>query len=133
MKFGQLIEYTMRNIFLEKSFTKCWENSPRLFSEKLKLIISLNQQSKNLQCYYCMPSWGLLKYYETKLQNTYFYLLLSFFKKTRGLELVSLPHLLHNFWREMFLLLYSTNWPSFIVRSALLYEILSNMCIATVS
>ena len=23
MKFGQLIEYNMRNIFLEKSFTKC--------------------------------------------------------------------------------------------------------------
>ena len=23
MKFGQLIEYNMRNIFLEKSYTKC--------------------------------------------------------------------------------------------------------------
>ena len=44
MKFGQLIEYNMRNIFLEKSFTKCGgETSPRLFSEKLKLSISLDQ------------------------------------------------------------------------------------------
>ena len=44
MKFGQLIEYNMRNIFLEKSYTKCGgETSPRPFSEKLKLNISLDQ------------------------------------------------------------------------------------------
>ena len=42
MIFGQLIEYNMRNIFLEKSYTKCsGETSPRPFSEKLKLNISL--------------------------------------------------------------------------------------------
>ena len=44
IKFGQLIEYNMRNIFLEKSYTKCGgETSPRPFSEKLKLSISLDQ------------------------------------------------------------------------------------------
>ena len=44
MKFGQLIECNMRNVFLEKSYTKCGgETSPRPFSEKLKLSISLNQ------------------------------------------------------------------------------------------
>ena len=44
MKFGQLIEYNIRNIFLEKSYTKCGgETSPRPFSEKLKLNISLDQ------------------------------------------------------------------------------------------
>ena len=33
MKFGQLIEYNTRNIFLEKSYTKCGgEISPRPFS-----------------------------------------------------------------------------------------------------
>ena len=43
MKFGQLIEYNMRNI-LEKSYTKCGaETSPRPFPEKLKLRISLDQ------------------------------------------------------------------------------------------
>ena len=32
MKFGQLIEYNMRNIFLEKSYTKCGgETIPRPF------------------------------------------------------------------------------------------------------
>ena len=42
MKFGQLIEYNMRNIFLEKSYTKYGgETSPRLFSGKLKLSLSI--------------------------------------------------------------------------------------------
>ena len=45
MKFGQLIECNMKNIFLEKSYTKCdGETSPRPFSEKLKLSLSLDQQ-----------------------------------------------------------------------------------------
>ena len=43
-KFGQLIEHNMRNIFLEKSYTKCdGETFPRPFPEKLKLSISLDQ------------------------------------------------------------------------------------------
>ena len=47
MKFSQLIERNMRNIFLEKSYTECdGEISPRLFSEKWKLSISLDQLSK---------------------------------------------------------------------------------------
>ena len=44
MKLGQLIEWNMGNIFLEKTCTKCdRETSPRPFSEKLKLSISLDQ------------------------------------------------------------------------------------------
>ena len=44
MKFGQLIECNMKNIFLEKSYKKCdGETSPRSFPEKLKLCISLTQ------------------------------------------------------------------------------------------
>ena len=47
MKFGQLIEYNVRNIFLEKSHTKCGgEASPRPFSKKSKLSIPLNKQSE---------------------------------------------------------------------------------------
>ena len=49
MKFGQLIECNLRNIFLGKSYTKCGgETSPRPFTEKLKLSISLDQKSKVL-------------------------------------------------------------------------------------
>ena len=44
MKFGQLIEYNMRNIFVEKSYTKCGgETIPRPFSKKSKLNISQDQ------------------------------------------------------------------------------------------
>ena len=44
MKFGQLIEYDMRTIFLEKSFSKCGrETIPRPFSKKSKSNISLDQ------------------------------------------------------------------------------------------
>ena len=44
MKFGQLIEYDMRNTFLEKSYPKCGEETiPRPFSKKPKLNISLHQ------------------------------------------------------------------------------------------
>ena len=43
MKFGQLIEYNMRNIFLEKSYTKyCGKIIPKPYSKTLKLGISLN-------------------------------------------------------------------------------------------
>ena len=44
MEFGYLIEYNKRNIFLEKSYTKCGgKTSTRPFSGKLKLSISLDQ------------------------------------------------------------------------------------------
>ena len=44
MKFGQLIEYNMRNIFVEKSYIKCaGETIPRPLSKKSKFSISLDQ------------------------------------------------------------------------------------------
>ena len=44
MKFDQLIEYNMRNIFLEISYLKCGgETILRSFSKKSKLRISLGQ------------------------------------------------------------------------------------------
>ena len=44
MKYGQLIEYNMRNIFFEKSFTK-WdgETIPRSFSEESESSVSQGQ------------------------------------------------------------------------------------------
>ena len=58
MKFGQLIECNMRNIFLEKSYAK-WgeETSPRPFSEKLNLsILWINSLKFYTVCFYCMES-----------------------------------------------------------------------------
>ena len=44
MEFRQIIECNMGNIFLEKSYAKCdEETSPKPVSEKLKLNISLDQ------------------------------------------------------------------------------------------
>ena len=44
MKIGQLIEYNLRNIFVEKLYTKFGrETSPRPLFAKLKLSISLDQ------------------------------------------------------------------------------------------
>ena len=54
MKFDQLIEYNMSNIFVEKSYTKCGaESIPRPLYKKSKLSISR----------------------EIKLQTTLFYLI----------------------------------------------------------
>ena len=45
MKFGQLIECSMRNILLEKSYAQYWrEASPWHFYKNIKLSISADQQ-----------------------------------------------------------------------------------------
>ena len=49
MEFRQLIEYNMRNSFIEKSYTKFGGVTIlRIFSGKTKLSISLDQQFKFL-------------------------------------------------------------------------------------
>ena len=78
MKFGQLIEYNKRNIFLEKSYTKYNEETiPRLFSKKdlNQVYLWINSLKSYAVCFYCMSSWGLSIYIETKLHNTCFYLI----------------------------------------------------------
>ena len=45
MKFGQLLEGNVRNIFLRKSYTKCGgETILKSYFKKLKLSISLDFQ-----------------------------------------------------------------------------------------
>ena len=52
MKLDQLIEYNLRNIFLEKSYTIYGEETiPRPFFKKSKLSISLDKYSKVLHIY----------------------------------------------------------------------------------
>ena len=49
MKFGQLIEYNLRNIFIEKLYTKyAGEAIPRPLSKMSKWSIYLDQQCKVL-------------------------------------------------------------------------------------
>ena len=66
----------MRNIFLEKSYTKCDEEIiPRPFTKKSKLSISLDHTILVSVYFYCIPSSKLSKYIETKLQTTGSYLM----------------------------------------------------------
>ena len=126
----------MRNIFLEKSFTKYG-------GEKLVLgpfpknenwaYIRINSLKFYTVCFYCLASWGLWKCIETKLQSTCVHFITLFEKIKSGLELVILPHFAYNFWRKIFILLCSINWPNFIVWLPLFCEILGSMCIEIVS
>ena len=50
----------------------------------------------------------------------------------KGLGIVSPAHFVYDFSIEMFLMLYSIDWPNFIVWLPLLLEILGNMCITIV-
>ena len=60
MKFGQLIEYNLRNIFLEKSYTKYGgETIPRPYFKKSKLSKSLDQYPKVLHILFLL--FGKLK------------------------------------------------------------------------
>ena len=122
----------MKIIFLEKSYIKCGgETIHRPYSKKWKLSISLEKYSNVLCSFFIVcPSQGLSKYVKIKLQTTCFYFISSFLKKTkRGLELFPLPHFLQDFWRRIFLKLYSINWPDLIVWLSFFHEILGNICI----
>ena len=77
VKFGQLIECNIRNIFLEKSCTCVVE---KLFSDPFIknhywAYLWVNSLKYYTVCFGCMPSWRLSKYIETKLQTTCFYLI----------------------------------------------------------
>ena len=49
MKTAELLKYNLRNIFLEKLYTKCGgETISRLFFKKSKLSISLDRYSRGL-------------------------------------------------------------------------------------
>ena len=73
-----------------------------------------------------------LSYSENKLYKLLHYWsrdMLNFHFSEKRLGLVSPPHFVYNFSRKMFLMLYSINWPHFIVWLPLRLEILGNMCI----
>ena len=84
IKFGQLIEYNMRN-----NFSEIEHISGSTVWNVVKFVFIL------------FPSRSLPKYTTTNVPTTWFCLAQSFLKKTkRGLELVSLPLCLYDFWRK---------------------------------
>ena len=80
IKFAQLVEYNMKNIFVEKSYTKSvGETIPRPLSKKSKLSIYLDQQREvinNLFRLYVNSRANKLQTTrgKIKLQTTLFYL-----------------------------------------------------------
>ena len=135
MKFGQLIEYNMRNIFPEKSYTKYGrETIPRLFSKKSKLRISLDQILKfYTSCLYFLTSWGL-SWLELSSTLPAFTSCKTFLKNKKRSG-TSLPvSFLAWFLKKSIsvVIFYYLTWPSFNVWLPLLREILGNMYIVIV-
>ena len=71
-----------------------WKPSSRPFSKKSKLSIVLDQVYNFIVCFYCMSELRTTIYTETKMLTSSFYLM----------QLVSLTHFLHEFWRKIFLI-----------------------------
>ena len=93
MKTDQLLEYNLRNIFPEKSYTK-WggETFPRPFSRKSKLSISLDQHSKVLYIWFLL--FAKLRTIESDWNWAAYYLLLPWgkaFLKSKKKSGTSLP------------------------------------------
>ena len=53
MKFGQLIEYNTRNMFLEKSYKKCGGLFPK---SQIRVHLWINSLKFYTICLYCIPS-----------------------------------------------------------------------------
>ena len=86
-QLSQLIEYNIRNIFMKKIVPKYGaETISRTFSQKQKLIKSLDQNLEVLQSSFLLfvLRWGLSKDIETILQAIYFNLTQSFKKKQKN-------------------------------------------------
>ena len=96
MRFGQLIEYNMRNIFFDRSYRKCAR-------ETIPRSLSKNQ----IQAYFWINSVKLFLLYDNLFKK-------SKTKTKSGLELVYLPHFLYNFQRRILILGCFINWPNFI-------------------
>ena len=75
MKFGQLIEYNIRNVFFEKSSTKCClEANTRPFHKKIKVRHISGSTVWNDKSLFLtnVQSQDLPKYIKTKMLTTCF-------------------------------------------------------------
>ena len=122
----------MRMFFLKNHTQNVVERLvPDSFIKKSKLSISMDQQSQMLQSFFFL--YVQVEVYQNILEVRYwlltFTLYKAFLKNKKKLELVSLPHFNHDFWKEVFITLYFTNWPNFIAWLPSFLEILGNRCI----
>ena len=133
MKFGQLIEYNKNNVFLQRS---CRKSGRETSSRPLFFLKKLYMRLKQVVCSLVLRYFGSpLAYNKNKLYKNLRLLIqrhAQFWAFRKGLGIVSPPHFVDDFSRKMLFMLYSINWPNFIVRLLLLFEILGNICIVIV-
>ena len=124
MEFGQLIEHNMETFFLENHTQIAMEilfpdpflknqNWAYLWIKRFtQIVFTVNQVEDNQNI--LTPNCRLLAFtsYKAFLKN----------KKRSGTSL--LPHFVYDFWRKIFLSLYSITWRYFIVWLPLHREIL---------
>ena len=135
MKFGQLIEYPKRNMFLLKLSRK-WgrETSSTPTFVFLKTFILGKSKWSTAWFHYILIALKLA-YNRNNLSKTLHYWsrdMINFDILDKGLRVVSPAHIVYDFSTKIFLILYSINRPNFIVWLHLLLEILGNMCIVVV-
>ena len=133
MKFGLIEEYNTRNIFLENHIQNMMERllpDPFMKNQhRAYLWIS------SLKCNKFDLLYVQVEVYQNILKLRCWPLAFTLHKaflKDGVLELVSLLHFLNAFCEKIFLTLYSTDWPSFIVWLSLLLAILGRMCIVII-
>ena len=123
----------MGNILLKKSCKK-WgrEKVSDLFLSCKKALYNVKASAQHL-------SINKFRYGSTWTFNKnffyYFRLLIQKYDQFRFCESVSdpyPPHFVYYFSIKIFLVLYSVNWPNFIVWLPLLLEILGNICIVII-
>ena len=118
MKFGQSIEYPIRNIFLYKLCRK-WgrETSSSLLFVFLKSF-KLGKSKSSAAWFHYISIALKLTCNRNKLLKTLHYWsrdMLNFDILDKCLRIVSAAHFVYDFSTKMFLKLYSINWPNFIV------------------
>ena len=113
IEFGQFIEYNKRDIF---SQTWC----EKLGSETTSRLRIIRSKSKWPPVWFQYISIALnLAYSENKYYKTLHYWLkdiLNFAFSEKGLGIGFPSDLVYDFSRKMFLILFSINWPNFLVR-----------------
>ena len=134
-KFRQLIEYNKRNIILQKSCRKWGRETSSSLCFVLQKNFTLGKIKWSTAWFHYISIAPKLAYNKNKLFKILHYWSRDIFHfdfLDKGLETVCSPHFIYDFPTKVFLMLYSINWPNFIVWLFLLLEILANMCIAIV-
>ena len=118
IKFGQLREWNVKNIFLQKLCRK-WgrETSSRPLFLFLNVLFKVKTNGHDLRFNIFWKTWTWT-YNKNKLYNIlccWSRDVLNFHILWKSLGLAFPPHFVYDFSRKIFLILYSTNWSSFIV------------------